>query len=46
MKILKKQMEIEETANIVPLKHIYRAQLVNKLKAEAALAQSDELKIE
>lgn len=46
MKILQKQIQIEEEAKIVPLKHIYRTQLVNKLKAEAAAESSEELKIE
>lgn len=43
--ILKQQLEIEENAKIVPLKHNYRTELVNKLKIEAA-SGSGEVKIE
>lgn len=43
--ILKQQLETEEQAKIVPLKHIYRAELVNQLKAQAA-SESEQVKIE
>lgn len=42
---MKQQLETEEKAKIVPLKHIYRTELVNQLKAEAA-SESEEVKIE
>lgn len=34
---------MEEKAKIVPLKHVYRAELINKLKAEAAESENVEV---
>lgn len=39
-------MEIEEKEKIVPLKHIYRTQLIEKLKAEAATEPGNDVEIE
>lgn len=46
IKLLQKQMEIEEREKIIPLKHIYRAELVDKLKAEAAKDLTENVEIE
>lgn len=46
VKMLKKQMELEEKEKIVPLKHIYRAQLIDKLKAEALTEMTENIDLE